>query len=371
MDVANPQAEHGHTRTANEIMEALARTHLRPREWQVLNVVLRECYGRNGGRKSAPLSIHDIAQATGLSRQHAWDGLHGLQEKNLVKRNAGEVGLQKDYDQWRTRSEKSNGNHNQSVPDTGYENVPEIGTKQYPKSGTNVPEIGTNRTLNREKSVPEIGTIKETVGRNKENNETLPATAFPGDSPGPPLPSTGEPKPWSPLFNLKDLWDRYPEHRRGDHITAELRELWHALSHEEQQESVLKLEELKHSHKWLEREGEFVPGIVKYLKQRRWKSAPVTHWREVEELHAYFITKGELDPSLHALTPERRRVAAERYAKALGVNPQRAMEIMKDVIDLYVADPRRQGQPGKMSFDGALGTTESFEKRVNRLNYPD
>jgi phage replication O-like protein O len=103
--MADVQLEHGFSRIANELLEALARMPLNGAQFRILLVVIRECYGRNGGRKTAPLSAHDLARLTGLVPRTLRRELKALIDAQIVERTGppGEcprLGLQKDYERW-------------------------------------------------------------------------------------------------------------------------------------------------------------------------------------------------------------------------------------------------------------------------------
>jgi phage replication O-like protein O len=97
--VASPQLENGHTRIANELLEALVRTRLSPREWRVLLALARETYGWS--RKAAAVSTYRIAALTGLQHTQAGRALRALKARNIVTNGSGGLGIQKDYAAWR------------------------------------------------------------------------------------------------------------------------------------------------------------------------------------------------------------------------------------------------------------------------------
>jgi len=103
--VASPQLENGYLRLSNELAEALARTPLSGSQFRVMLTVAREAYGRNGGRKLAPLSLPEIAKRTRLELRGVRREVKELLRANVLFRQGepGErcsYGLQKNYDAW-------------------------------------------------------------------------------------------------------------------------------------------------------------------------------------------------------------------------------------------------------------------------------
>jgi phage replication O-like protein O len=99
--------ENGYLRLSNELAQALARTPLNGSQFRIILTVARECYGRNGGRKMAPLSYGMIAAATGLGLRTVQREVGRLLKANVLGRDANgrrsTYGLQKNYELWATR----------------------------------------------------------------------------------------------------------------------------------------------------------------------------------------------------------------------------------------------------------------------------
>jgi len=103
--MASPQLEDGYTRIANELLEAKAKARFSAAEHSVLDVVLRECYGRNGGQKECFLSFADISTKTSLpSSTTAW-AITRLCRRNVLIRDRHtyppKTSVQKDYERWK------------------------------------------------------------------------------------------------------------------------------------------------------------------------------------------------------------------------------------------------------------------------------
>ena len=101
---ANPQLEDGHTRTANELLEALGRTPLSDYENRIIRCVKRYTYGWN--RKYAPISISQFVDFTGILKPHICRTLLRLEKRNIVayigNGNDKKYYIIKDYYSWET-----------------------------------------------------------------------------------------------------------------------------------------------------------------------------------------------------------------------------------------------------------------------------
>lgn len=102
--MANPQVEDGHTKIANEIMDALCRIRIPGEEGQVLNAILRKTYGWN--KCEDAISLSQFVEMTGLNKPHVIHALSGLLLKKVIiiaeKGNspAKVYKINKDYEQW-------------------------------------------------------------------------------------------------------------------------------------------------------------------------------------------------------------------------------------------------------------------------------
>jgi len=105
--MASPQLGNGFSRIANELLEAIMSYPFGGSQLRILLAVGRECYGRNGGRKLAPLSYGQIATATGLNLRTVQREVTRLLEGDVLVRQSRGVdrlyGLQKNYDRWKVR----------------------------------------------------------------------------------------------------------------------------------------------------------------------------------------------------------------------------------------------------------------------------
>ena len=105
--MASPQIENGHTKIANEIMDALCRFHPGGSEGQILWAIIRKTYGWNKAKDQ--ISISQLCNITGLARRTVIYAMKNLESKNMVsvKRHRIDgmsdvniISFQKDYEKW-------------------------------------------------------------------------------------------------------------------------------------------------------------------------------------------------------------------------------------------------------------------------------
>jgi phage replication O-like protein O len=102
--MANPQLENGHTKIANELMDALSKAMPGFGAGQVLLAIIRKTYGWH--KKNDTISIKQIQEMTGLSRRSVIYAIQNLEAKNMividrVSGRINDIGLQKDHEQWK------------------------------------------------------------------------------------------------------------------------------------------------------------------------------------------------------------------------------------------------------------------------------
>ena len=108
--MANPQADNGYTRIANEIMDNLAKIRIAGEARQMLDVIIRKTYGFN--KKDDKISTSQFMLLTGLSRIAIPKARRKLIELNLitVSQKGYSQGLtysmQKDYEKWKPYPKK-------------------------------------------------------------------------------------------------------------------------------------------------------------------------------------------------------------------------------------------------------------------------
>jgi len=102
--MARPQVEDGHCDIANELLEAIIRTHFTSAESKVFWAIVRKTYGWR--KKTDSISYSQFESLTGLNRRHVGPVLKSLIKKNIVlcsnagERKTSDYGVQKDYERW-------------------------------------------------------------------------------------------------------------------------------------------------------------------------------------------------------------------------------------------------------------------------------
>ncbi|QCS64406.1 hypothetical protein EC609_19105 [Achromobacter denitrificans] len=101
-DNASPQVEEGHTRLANELLEAMCCAGFSARQWAIVMAVVRKTYGY--GKKSDDISLGQLSSMTGIAKPHASRAVNSLVAAGVLRRSAGTFGnslsLNKRYKQW-------------------------------------------------------------------------------------------------------------------------------------------------------------------------------------------------------------------------------------------------------------------------------
>jgi len=106
--MARPQLENGHTRIANELMDAFCKAFPGGSEAQILLAIIRKTYGWR--KKSDEVSISQLEDMTFLGRRTVILAVQNLEAKRMItvhrRRGRGNVNqvnsiaLQKNYDLW-------------------------------------------------------------------------------------------------------------------------------------------------------------------------------------------------------------------------------------------------------------------------------
>lgn len=99
----NVQLEHGYTKIANEILDALCKYHPGFTEGQVLWVVIRKTYGWN--KKSDKISISQLVKSTGKSKRMVIYAVQNLEAKKMITvtrdfKQTNDISFNKDYSLW-------------------------------------------------------------------------------------------------------------------------------------------------------------------------------------------------------------------------------------------------------------------------------
>jgi len=135
--MASPQLDNGHTRIADELLDAIIRHPLTKRQYKILLAIIRKTYGF--GKIEDDISSSQLAKLTGLTSAHCRGTLLELEKLDIVVARRGQYGklmtLNKDYECW--------GVPKQDVPkqDRG---CPETGRLPVPKQDSCPSQNGTH-----------------------------------------------------------------------------------------------------------------------------------------------------------------------------------------------------------------------------------
>ncbi len=113
--MANPQVENGHTKIANELVEAFCRINLSPYESRVLWSIIRKTYGYQ--KKMDKLPQSQISELTGIPKTHVSRAVKSLSLRLIVTSTGTKrIGVNKNYEQWLPALVTSVAKHEQKLP---------------------------------------------------------------------------------------------------------------------------------------------------------------------------------------------------------------------------------------------------------------
>jgi phage replication O-like protein O len=114
--MGNPQLDEGHTRIANELLEAILSHGFTGRQLQIIFAVIRKTYGYN--KKADEIGLSQFRDLTGIARQHVSKALQDLAAMNVLNIDAGthahRISLNKKYGSWVSPKEALSPNREQS-----------------------------------------------------------------------------------------------------------------------------------------------------------------------------------------------------------------------------------------------------------------
>ncbi len=100
--MARPQLENGHTKIANELVEAFARVNFSAYESRILWAIFRKTYG--WGKKTDRISYSQFEETTGIDRRHIGRAVLSLKARGIITCEGSgyalQYGIQKDYERW-------------------------------------------------------------------------------------------------------------------------------------------------------------------------------------------------------------------------------------------------------------------------------
>lgn len=99
---SSPQLEDGHTRIANELLEALLLAKLTSRQWTIVMALVRKTYGYN--KKTDDIGLGQLSDLTGLAKSHVSVAVRELEDRRIISRKQGKfghiMGVNKNHVQW-------------------------------------------------------------------------------------------------------------------------------------------------------------------------------------------------------------------------------------------------------------------------------
>ena len=123
--MASPQLENGHTRIADELLDAIIHHPLTKRQYKILLAIIRKTYGF--GKLEDDISSSQLAKLTGLTSAHCRGTLLELEKLNIVSAQRGRYGklmtINKDYEEWGVPKQDVP-KQDSRCPETGRQGVP-------------------------------------------------------------------------------------------------------------------------------------------------------------------------------------------------------------------------------------------------------
>ncbi|WP_313430869.1 replication protein [Siminovitchia terrae] len=166
--MANVQLEHGFTKIANELLDAIQSFQFTQNQFKLLLALWRNTYGWN--RKECDFSLNKLVSQTGLQKKRVIETLRSLEESNIiieVKAPVGSSGkivrFNKNYDSWTIKKYKS------MELSSGHGDTPRVGHDDTP---INTKEILNTKTLNTAADVAgENGLLTEEISSQESESE--------------------------------------------------------------------------------------------------------------------------------------------------------------------------------------------------------
>lgn len=132
MKICSPQLEKGHTRIANELLEAIIAYPFNATELKIILVIIRKTYGWK--KKTSQISYGLLAKLTGIDKRYIRRSLNKLiQDKVILKETSKKsniLGLNKHYLNWKLWI---------TLKDRGLD-TPKVGVNTPPDRGLQAPK---------------------------------------------------------------------------------------------------------------------------------------------------------------------------------------------------------------------------------------
>jgi len=132
--MANPQIENGHTKIANELLEAIYRTPMSDYEHRIFWLIVRKTYGFK--KKLDWISQKQIVSEINILKQHVSRTIKKLVNRNMILKEGKKLSIQKDYDLWKLPKQVTNESNLNRL-------------SKLPKQVTEVTHRGDKSNLNR------------------------------------------------------------------------------------------------------------------------------------------------------------------------------------------------------------------------------
>ncbi|MDD5301529.1 MAG: hypothetical protein PHS14_00355 [Elusimicrobia bacterium] len=175
--MASPQLENGHSRLANEILEALIKCPpATVTARQLWDWIWRHSWGWKGAANTRPTSVRALAEALGLSNGAAGRALESLLgTRHAVRNEDGSLTIQKDHEQWiyeKPLGRKPPVSKQLFLLGNDPAECPTGGDKVSPRAGQKCPTGG-------DKTVPTRGTLTiRSVKKGKKHKGAAPGAVI-------------------------------------------------------------------------------------------------------------------------------------------------------------------------------------------------
>lgn len=289
-----PQTEHGYSRVANELLEAMIAFGFTAREWTLLAFLIRKTYGFQ--KRVDRLSVSQFARGCGLDRAAVSRTLQTLEQKSVISRTSSDghgamrVGINKHYRQW-TPVSRTFGAY-LSVHAGRCQNDNSTGqgrglSKRQHSRRQDVVKTTTDGVVN-------TTTTKENTLKDKHKPPLSASQTFPptGEGAGSSLPlfdTTAAPVP-DPDGDFERFWAEYPKrkHRNRKRALKAFRALNPDSALLAQMIEAIRL--WRETEDWRKENGQYIPLPETWIRAEGWLDEivrPVYTTRQFEVMRLY------------------------------------------------------------------------------------
>lgn len=147
--IGKPEVDDGHTKIANELLDAVIGHDFSKRQLKILLFIMRKTYGWN--KSEDEISRSQIMEATGLLNPHITTALQELQNANVLiispGKHAKRFKINKYYDQWRVTKTVT---ITETVTVTETVTITESVTDCYQNSNNSLPKQYPQKTITKD-----------------------------------------------------------------------------------------------------------------------------------------------------------------------------------------------------------------------------